>query len=208
MQPNPILLLTTTLLLAGTACAGPAPAPEQPSTPPPATTSASPSATSAASPTPVSDAAIATQFLAKREQFGACQDEYRPLENNQGTVAYRINDQTYLVQVQCFLAAYQGNYEFFAYAPATDTAKKLTVTQYSQDEQGQWQKAENPSVGGLPDFDATTQTLIINTKYRGLGDCGSVGTYTFAENSLKLTEFKAKAECDGKMEPFVTVYPQ
>ncbi len=198
MKPN-VFLTTATLVLVSTACSGPAATPEQPT----ATQSPTPNL----SPTPSQATAIARQFLAQRERFGACQEEFRPIDSQEAAIAYPIDADTYFVQVQCFLAAYQGNYEFFAYTPANQTAQRLTVTQYTQNEQGQWQKAEQTSVGGLPTYAPTTKTLTINSKYRGLGDCGAIGTYTVAAKTLKLTEFKAKPTCDGKMEPFLPVYP-
>lgn len=163
------------------------------------------------SPTPPAiEQATLQRLLQNHAKLGICPDSFNLETAQAGSKIYQTGDQTAFVMVQCFLAAYQGNYEFFSYTrtPEGDTVKRLPVTEFTQAENGQWQRVANPSVGGMPEYNPAQRQLTIRSKYRGLGDCGSVGTYAVENAELKLTEFKAKAACDGQLEPFETIYPQ
>lgn len=149
------------------------------------------------------------QLLKNSKRFNVCADSLNLATAQRASRAYKIDNQTHFVMVQCFLAAYQGNYEFFLYSPTakTNAAKPLKVTELSQNAAGKVEKTESLSVGGLPTFDPKQRILTLRTKYRGLGDCGSVSRHRLETNALKLLDFKAKFACDGKVEPYQQIFP-
>lgn len=50
------------------------------------------------------------------------------------------------------------------------------------------------------DYDPATKTLTAYYKGRGLGDCGSSGTWQWHEYGFRMLEFRAKEACDGEGE--------
>lgn len=165
-------------------------------------------ATSPLPPTKAEQQAIA-QFLGNRQQAKICTDSFDLETAKRASRAYQVSNQTYFVMVQCFLAAYQGNYEFFLYSPNAkgNVIKPLTVTEFTENAGGKPAKVQSSSVGGLPTFNPKQRLLTIQTRYRGLGDCGSTGRYRLENNALKLVDFKAKFACDGKMTPYPKIFP-
>lgn len=109
---------------------------------------------------------------------------------------YDVGNNTYVAEVLCFMAAYQGNYEYVLYKD--NQFKRLPLKMF--DEKGQELNVKN--VAGLPTYDPGSKTLEVVTKGRGLGDCGSLAQYKFDGNEFKLMEYRAKNECDGQyLEP-------
>ena len=147
--------------------------------------------------------------LLKSKKVGFCRDSLDLEAAKRASKVYKLENQQYFVVLQCFLAAYQGNYEFLIVnqqPAAKKPVTKLTVTEFTKNEAGKVQKVESSSIGGLPTYDSKQRVLAINSKYRGLGDCGSKAKYRVENTTLKLLEFKAKFACDGKLEPFQTLY--
>lgn len=159
-------------------------------------------------PTPKERQAL-TQLLRNAKQHQVCTDSLDMTAAQRASRAYQVNEQTYFVMVQCFLAAYQSNYEFFLYSPnaKSNGVKPLTVSEFTQNSAGKPEKVESPSIGGFPTFDPKQRILTIQSKYRGLGDCGATGRYRLENNTLKLLNFKAKFACDGKMTPYTQIFP-
>lgn len=62
------------------------------------------------------------------------------------------------------------------------------------------------------DYDPETKQLFTFAKGRGIGDCGSIGTWTWAEYGFRLDEFRYKGECDAtggedeEMPEFPVIY--
>ncbi len=153
--------------------------------------------------------AVLNNLLKNTEKLGLCKD-YSDLEAaKRASKVYKLANQQYFVVLQCFLAAYQGNYEFLIVNQqpgAKKTVTKLTLTEFVENQAGKVQKVESSSIGGLPTYDPKQRVLTVSSKYRGLGDCGSRAKYQVQNGGLKLLEFKAKFACDGKLEPFQTLY--
>ncbi len=132
-------------------------------------------------------------------QLKPCADGSQP-EALAKSSFYPVGKGQYVIQVFCFLAAYQGSYEFYLYTETGRSTRKkpLKLVQYTQDAGGNVVRFQSNQVGGLPDYNARTQELTIFSKIRGTGDCGLYGRYKFQKDELNLQEFRAKFECDGQ----------
>lgn len=134
----------------------------------------------------------------------ACEAEYRLSSNREdgGLAFYKISDQTYVMRVDCYLAAYQKGMVFMlvntdgknisgaqleeqVYNPTTKTVMVNT------DNEGQFL--------GFDSFDVKTKTLSIFTKSRGVGDCGSRNTYRLKNTDLELIKV-ASLSCEAADE--------
>ncbi len=177
------------------------------------TPSIKPAVKLAAAPNPsmsTAEKAVLNNLLKNSKKIGLCRDSLDLEAAKRASEVYKLENQQYFVVLQCFLAAYQGNYEFLIVnqqPAAKKPVTKLTVTEFRENQAGKVQKMESASIGGLPTYDPKTRMLVINSKYRGLGDCGSQAKYKVQGTGLNLLEFKAKLACDGKLEPFKTFYP-
>lgn len=116
-----------------------------------------------------------------------------------------------LVQVQCAMGAYQGNYEFVYFNAATREVKQLQFDNYYKTEGEVTQKTES-LVCGDPIYDEGK--LQSFCRGRGLGDCGTFSRYEFdQDNKVFITnEIKYKEDCDGQIdsefvEGWETLYP-
>jgi Protein of unknown function (DUF1176) len=54
-----------------------------------------------------------------------------------------------------------------------------------------------------PDFDATTGTMTSFSKWRGVGDAGTSGTWRFIQGRFVLTHFEVDASYDGEINPTI-----
>lgn len=157
----------------------------------------------------VEPSAVLTYVYSHKDSLGVCPDKLDQEVSQKSSDVYPIDDRTYFVKLLCFMAAYQGNYEFLVYTKTSSgvEVKSLSLTLFSEDESGEITKTSDRSIAGLPDYDPSQQILSVFTKFRGLGDCGSVAKYKLVANELNLQEFRAKFDCDGKyVEP--SEYPQ
>jgi hypothetical protein len=126
-------------------------------------------------------------------------------ENREGTYAgmefYELSPGKYVVEVECFLAAYQANIMYLYYDETTRpvTSKVLTFTVY--DKVGNRIVAQRMTdLGGSGEFNEQTKELTFSTMFRGVGDCGSIARYGFRNGTTVLKEFRAKFKCDGKAD--------
>ncbi len=151
--------------------------------------------------------------LDNRESLGVCKDNFRAEDGKRGmgSKAFQISDKKYLVQIQCFLAAYQGNFEYVLWI---DDAPKPRAIPLEFDGFQEGKNGEKPkritdrSIAGAPRFNVRSQTLTNFTKFRGLGDCGSSVVYKLEGDRMVLQEFRAKYECDGKyVQDMPVIYP-
>ncbi len=166
------------------------------------------------SPTTSKPASEPLQYvLQNRESLGICKDNFRAEDgkNGMGSKAFQISEKKYLVQIQCFLAAYQGAFEYVLW---TNDSPKPSVIPLEFDSFQEGKDGEKPkriterSIAGMPRFSSRSQTLTNFTKFRGIGDCGSSATYKLEGDRMVLQEFRAKYECDGKyIQDFPVIYP-
>lgn len=148
--------------------------------------------------TPVSrdyPAQIPEALLAMHRAGGDC-DSFELLPNAHEVIQAQLNDKTWMWLIPCSAGAY--NYAYMGYTGAWngDTFTTQIWADYS-DDLG-WSGTEylvNPS------FDAATSTLTSFNLGRGLGDCGTRGTWQWHEYGFRLIEFRAKSDCDAEGEP-------
>ncbi|WP_201324518.1 DUF1176 domain-containing protein [Pseudanabaena sp. lw0831] len=151
--------------------------------------------------------------LQNRETLGVCKDNFRSEDgqSGMGSKAFQITDKKYLVQIKCFLAAYQGNFEYVLWI---DEAPKPRVVPLEFDSFQEPKTGEKPqrvtyrSIAGLPRFNVRSQTMTNFTKFRGVGDCGSSALYKLEGDRMVLQEYRAKYACDGNyVQDFPIIYP-
>ena len=151
--------------------------------------------------------------LQNREDLGICKDNFQSesVQKGMGSKAFQISDKKYLIQIQCFLAAYQGNFEYVLWS---DDAPKPSVVPLEFDNFAEPKAGEKPkritsrSLSGMPRFNVQKQTMTNFTKFRGVGDCGSSALYKLEGDRMVLQEYRAKYECDGKfVQDFPVIYP-
>jgi hypothetical protein len=164
-------------------------------------------------PTDNSTADPLKYVLQNRESLGVCKDNFRAEDGQRGmgSKAFQITDKKYLVQIQCFLAAYQGAFEYVLWI---DDAPQPRVVPLDFDSFQEPKSGEKPkritdrSIAGTPRFNVRSQTMTNFTKFRGLGDCGSSALYKLEGDRMVLQEYRAKYACDGKyVQDFPIIYP-
>ncbi|WP_448562624.1 DUF1176 domain-containing protein [Trichothermofontia sp.] len=164
--------------------------------------------TAAPSP-PTSPQAVLADLYDRQSALGICPDGFDAAISPSGSIVYPIGDNQYLVQMMCFMAAYQGSYEYLIYTTTAGEpqVKALKLARFQAGENGQLSMLEEQQVGGLPEYNPGQQQLTILTKFSGGGTCGSLATYQVQGDQLQLVEYRAKFECD---ETFVdpAQYPQ
>ena len=151
--------------------------------------------------------------LQNRESLGICKDNFEADagQKSMGSKAFQISDKKYLVQIQCFLAAYQGAFEYVLWI---DESPKPRVIPLQFDGFQEAKDGAKPTlmtgraIAGMPRFNLRSQTLTNFTKFRGLGDCGSSAVYKLDSDRMVLQEYRAKYKCDGKyVQDFPIIYP-
>lgn len=165
-------------------------------------------------PAPPDIAQEVWQYLSdERQKFGLCGDHMDVGTSQSNSEVYQVGDQKYLVQLLCFMAAYQGSYQYVLYESSVNGIQvvPLSLSMFQTDDSGQLVRQDIEQVGGLPTFDPGTQKLTIFTKARGVGDCGSYAQYQWKGNEFELLEYRAKLDCDGQSvapETYPQIYPE
>ena len=160
---------------------------------------------------------ILEEVYNRQDELKFCQFEMDVSISQSASSVYQINDGIYLVQIVCFLGAYQANYEYLRYSltpsPLNSFEVKiepLTFTTIKSDKSGNFFKTKVTSIAGLSNYNRQKQLLTIYTKYRGLGDCGSLVEYQWKDSSFDLVEYREKEDCDGtyiEQENYPLIYP-
>ena len=165
-------------------------------------------------PTTTSSAAEPLQYvLQNRESLGICQDNFRAEDGQRGmgSRAFQITDKKYLVQIQCFLAAYQGAFEYVLWIDESPKPRVVTLEfdSFREGKNGtKPTRISDRAIAGAPRFNVRSQVMTNFTKFRGIGDCGSSAKYKLEGDRMVLQEFRAKYECDGKyIQDFPIIYP-
>lgn len=145
-------------------------------------------------------------------KLNACEGQIDVSISDKNSSMYPINKKQYLVEFLCFLGAYQGNYEYFLYDNVSSKPKvtPLSLAVFEVDKSGQITRTNSRSIGGIPEYNSEEQTLTVVTKYRGLGDCGSLAKYKWENKEFQILEYRVKASCDGtylEPEQYSRVYP-
>lgn len=121
--------------------------------------------------------------------------------DNSGVNVHKIADGRELVEIICFLGAYQGQQIYYLRAKNGS----FTLLEFDQ--------FESPNVGVLEPYRAaevTGTSQIINSgnqlkvfrKYRGIGDCGQLLTYSLEKAQPQLIEFRTR-KCDDNNKTYL-----
>lgn len=108
---------------------------------------------------------------------------------------FSINNDQYLVEILCFLGAYQGNYQYILFSKDSENIEIISFDSFD-DSTDNLKLINTSTLTGTTEFEPSTQTLILDTKTRGLGDCGSFAKYQWKNNKFQLQEYRYKADCD------------
>lgn len=165
--------------------------------------------TAATSVQPTSPQAVLADLYNRQAELGICPDGFDAEASPNGSFVYPVGDNQYLVQMMCFMAAYQGSYEYLIYTKTADgpQVKALKLARFQTDEHGQLSRLEEQQVGGLPEYEPGKQQLTMFTKFSGMGTCGSLATYQLQGDQFQLVEYRAKFDCDETVvDP--SQYPQ
>ncbi|HEX4768005.1 MAG TPA: DUF1176 domain-containing protein [Lichenihabitans sp.] len=101
----------------------------------------------------------------------------------------RLSASTVLWGAACQRAAYNATTLYFAIEKGTPKPLDFEAPK------GEAQDPPNTLVN--PSFDPKTMTMTAFSKDRGVGDCGSLGTWVWDGQTFALTEFSAMHECRG-----------
>lgn len=158
---------------------------------------------------PTNPQAVLADLYDRQQALNICPDGFDAATSPSGSIVYPVGDNQYLVQMLCFMAAYQGSYEYLLYDKTTGEAqvKALKLARFQEDENGQITRLEEQQVGGLPEYEPGRQQLTLFTKFTGAGTCGALATYRFQGGQLQLVAYRAKFDCDDTfVDP--SDYPQ
>ncbi len=109
-----------------------------------------------------------------------------------------------LVVVACESGAYQDTLLFYLWDESRAEARstRLRLPSYAPDDEqdeGGWKPVELEQGHGEAQLDAARRTLVLLTRARGLGDCGTRAEYRVQGARLALVELRGRA-CDGDPE--------
>jgi len=109
-----------------------------------------------------------------------------------------LDDGLMLVEIPCWMAAYQAGSILIAFDPdATENARLLRFPVPSADG-----FTDTPSLT-FPEYDPETKRITSLHRGRGLGDCGSAGRWQWSAGSFVLESYWEKPDCDGELfDPF------
>jgi hypothetical protein len=153
------------------------------------------------------DDVILQSVLGQVETLDLCDGFFDPVMAESESQVYRLDNQA-LVELNCAVAAYQGVYAYGVYQ-ADGSFQPLALDVFYPNETGQFERASEPTVGGLTSFQPEQRLLTVFSKARGIGDCGSFAEYRWTGRELELETFRYK-ECSDSSEEFVDPadYPQ
>lgn len=116
-------------------------------------------------------------------------------DRDQGGLAFHsLGQRNYLVMIEVHESFYQPRYVFMHYAESSGTPArllKLKTYERDDDEAGTISTKVSAEVEGVATFDAAKKQLVLLTKGRGIGDCGSFVRYNIT--STRAIPIEARA---------------
>ncbi|MCW5590412.1 MAG: hypothetical protein KIT27_12225 [Legionellales bacterium] len=91
--------------------------------------------------------------------YSAMDDDYKKT-NGAGLAFWKLSHQRYLIQVLCALSATQPSYIFMIYTPHQHPTSTLLLFKSYDGKTA----VKDYYIGGIPTFDAKTQTLMVESK--------------------------------------------
>ncbi|MCW5721939.1 MAG: DUF1176 domain-containing protein [Devosia sp.] len=117
-----------------------------------------------------------------------------------------------LLQLFCMSGAYNVTYSYYLYTdleglkPIGFATPHYDVRYENDDSEGAVEEMTITGMGAEmtlvnPQFDPETMTLTSYSKWRGLGDASSAGTWVFVDGAFSLRHFEVDASYDGEINP-------
>jgi hypothetical protein len=111
-----------------------------------------------------------------------------------GLVFHSLGHGNYLVAVEVHESAYQPRYIFMHYSESGKTPARLfDVKTYKRDKEGAISTKVSAEVEAVATFDTTKKQLVLHTKERGTGDCGSLARYNITATRAIPADVRAHA---------------
>lgn len=112
-----------------------------------------------------------------------------------GLVFYSLGRGNYLVQIEVQESSYQPRYLFMYYSESSKASRILKLKTYEGDDDDVNKISTKllAEVEGIPSFDSTKKQLVVHTKGRGTGDCGSLVRYEITPTRAIPTEARVHA---------------
>ncbi|HEX2203975.1 MAG TPA: DUF1176 domain-containing protein [Longimicrobium sp.] len=153
--------------------------------------SSAPVATTTASRDSLPPATDRAAWYARARWTEGCEREHREMSRSEasGVRVHPLGGERYLVEAECFLAAYQARYNFVLY-DASAAPPRATLLRFPEHDGERWLVEDG--IAGEPAVDTARGELSVFSKSRGLGDCGQVVRYAFAGGAPKLVEVRAR----------------
>ena len=111
-----------------------------------------------------------------------------------GVQRHPLTDGRALIEITCFLGAYQGQSLWYVQTPS-ETPAQLAFDQFDAPDGGVLEHYRDPALVGTVTVDADEGKLVVLRKYRGIGDCGQLLTYRLSDAEAKLVELRVR-DCD------------
>jgi hypothetical protein len=160
----------------------------------------------------IEDEQIIKAIDQQQNSLNLCNQEQDPDLSADSVQVYQLNEREYLVEILCFLGAYQPNHQYFVTlidSPSNFAIKPIFFTTFKVRNKD-LQLTNSRTLTGIANFEPDSKSLIIETKGRGLGDCGSFAIYQWENNNFQLKEYRYKGNCDGiylNPEDYPLIYP-
>lgn len=149
------------------------------------------------------------EIIYKQPKINLCnQQQDKDLSKDSANIS-TLNNELYLVEILCFLGAYQSNYQYILFDKNSKHIKIINFDTF-ENSTDNLKLTNTNTLTGTTKFDPSTQILIIETKTRGLGDCGSFAKYQWKNNQFELQEYRYKPNCDEvyiSPENYPLIYP-
>ncbi|WP_019498743.1 hypothetical protein [Pseudanabaena sp. PCC 6802] len=155
--------------------------------------------------------------FSNRERFKICNytgsffdREFKKNKDRQLNI-FRVGENKFFVEVLCFWASYQGNFEFFIYEKSNQkvSLRPLPLKEVIIEDGGLLKEVSKKSVAGLPTFNPKNRTFRMFSRAGG-SDCGShLAEYKYEDNKLNLLVFKVNLPCARRNpEEYPIIYPR
>ncbi len=139
----------------------------------------------------------------------ACEQEFQEfgMTDDGGLRVYPLGNEQYILSITCNTYVYQSSLVFMLLQTNSHLGS-VTSTEQTLDfyniatkklEPIRDEETGAPVVLGFDFFDSKNKTLSIYTKHRGLGDCGTNGTYMIINNKITLIKYEAQS-CENADE--------
>ncbi|BAQ63788.1 DUF1176 domain-containing protein [Geminocystis sp. NIES-3709] len=152
---------------------------------------------------------IINKIYTQQKEINLCNQQRDNELTHDSANIYFLNDREYLIEIICFLGAYQSNYQYLLFDRKSSEIKVINFATFDNSTDN-LKLTNTNTLNGMTDFDSNNQTLILITKSRGLGDCGSFAQYHWRDHSFELKEYRYKQDCDEVYLPpenYPLIYP-